>query len=213
MILLCPFTVLVLTIANAQTDTTDKYVFNWQIATGFSHTNFSALHKYDYLLDRPANVNFDYISAVVFIGNPKKFFVSVLPFGYAFSRQRHGTYNGYNISAGGGHMYSRVQVSFPLTTHFDKKGLQGIYLSIGGQYIKSSIYSKASGINPAMHDTTFYNENSSARNFLGNVEIMLEAFRLGKQAKYSRTPFAVSVGYNFQFQKPLVGYIYQKRWR
>jgi hypothetical protein len=191
-----------LTVAQGQTDSTDNYLFNWQIATGVTQTNFSALHKYEYLLDRPANTNFNYLSATIFIGNPKKFFVSILPIGLAFSRQHKGTYNGYTISATGVHRYSRLQLSFPLLTHFDRKGLQGIYLSVGGQYMKTYITSKAQGINPAMHDTTFYYESSSAKNFLANAEIMFELFRLGKQVKYARAPLCLIIGYNVQFKKP-----------
>ena len=182
-------------------DSTEKYIFGWQLATGAMQSDFSALHKYSYLLNKPSNINFNYPSPVIFIGNPKKNFVSI-PFGYAFSGQHTGTYNGYNISSSGGQSYLGINISFPLATHFEMKTLNGIYFSAGGKYLSADVTSKATGINPAMHDTTFYFEASHAKTFIANVEIMFELFNLEKKLKTARMPIVLAIGYNLQFQKP-----------
>lgn len=186
---------------HCQTDSTTKYIFGWQISTGGLQQNFTALYKYPYLLDRPQNFSFQYLNPSIFIGNPKKFFVSLF-LGTSIGKEKKGTFNNYNIRAGGASSYMGTEIKFPLKADFNKKGLQGIYFSIGGQYMFTSIYSEAHGINPLMRDTTFYYEASKAKNILAKTEIMFEFFGLSKRENKARFPFTFKIGYNFQFSKP-----------
>ncbi|HVA98502.1 MAG TPA: hypothetical protein VNG53_06375 [Bacteroidia bacterium] len=184
----------------SQTDSS-KYIFGWQVATGVMHQNFSALNKYEYLLNRPQNFSFQYPSPSLFIGNPEKFFISI-SLSTAFGSENSGTYNNYNIKTGGSHSFVGGNFNFPLKTYFSKKSLQGIYVSLGVRYVSTSVYSKAQGINSLMRDTTFYYENSKAKNAVANAEIIFEFFSLGKKHARMRYPLMVKFGYNLQIQKP-----------
>jgi hypothetical protein len=185
----------------SQADTASRFFFGWQIATGMMQNDFSTLHKYEHLPGTPSQINFNYLSPVIFIGDPQKIFISV-PFGVSFTGQRKGNYNGYTISANSGGSYAGLDISFPLTSRFDKKFLQAIYLSLGGQYTNTTIYSKATRSNTTMKDTSFSFENSRAKNVVANAELMFEFFRLGKKPASVRIPLILTVGYNFQLQKP-----------
>jgi hypothetical protein len=184
----------------SQTDTT-KYIFGWQVSTGIMQQNFSALNKYEYLLNRPQNFSFQYPSPSLFIGNPEKIFIS-LSLSTAFGSENSGTYNNYNIKSGGSSSFMGGNINCPLKTDFSKKSLQGIYVSLGVRYVSTSIYSKAQGINSLKRDTTFYYENSKAKNVVANAEIMFELFSLGKRPTRLRYPLMIKIGYNLQIQKP-----------
>lgn len=188
--------------AHCQVDTTERFLFGWQLHWGIAQQDLSSLHKYGYMLGRPQKISFSPIfpSASLCIGNPNKLFVS-LDMSFRMGMPKRGAYNNHSIevSTSGGSFGANT--TFPLRSYSNKK-LKGLYIFVGAGHIRTSISSKARGPSPSLRDTTFHYEASLAESTALRGGVLLEFSGKGRPNNWDMPRFMVRAGYNLQLGQP-----------
>lgn len=194
-------TILFLNVATAQTDTSETQ-WRWGISLQFGgySTDFTQLHKYQYLLNEPSNFS-QHVGSSIFAGNRRKLFIGI-PISYSVSGVEQGSYYGYTVYASGIYGEAGVSTYYPIYKNYSGKGLRAIYPTVGGRYSLVLVRSKAQGTGVVNSDTTFYYEKSRASTYLLNTGIMFELGNFTKKTIVHDVSIVVGAGYNFQLMTP-----------
>lgn len=192
-------TLILLSVAQAQSDSAQTWKWGLSLQVGKSKTDFSSLNRYQYLLNEPSNFS-NRFGLTLFGGNRSKFFIGI-PISISFSGVEQGAYNGYTIYASGIYGEAGLSVFYPLYKNYSAKFLRGIYPTIGGRYSTVLLRSKAEGPGMINSDTSFFYENSWAHAYLLNTGVMIELGNFTKQHKIDLS-VVIGGGYNFQLTNP-----------
>ncbi|MBI3510031.1 MAG: hypothetical protein HY064_05165 [Bacteroidetes bacterium] len=185
-----------------------KSFFAGYVRAGMQQMNFYDLRQYGYLLNQPPD--FSIKEEVGFLaGRRDKLLFSAYMgisdiFVFSLNKQKKGNYDNYTVRSGGDYGYWGASLYYNVQGKANLKGFRGIYPVAGIQFVKSTIYSKASGKGIVNADTTFYLEYGNVKSTLINVGGMLELPKLlrGPKFKFDCIPATISFGYTFQFHDP-----------
>lgn len=194
-------TVLLLNVAQAQSDTAQTWRWGMSLQFGGYQTDFTPLRKYQYLLNQPSNFS-QHVGSAAFVGNRKKLFLGI-SVSYSFAGVEQGTYNGYSIFSSGIYGEAGLSVYYPMYKNYSGKILRAIYPTVGGRYSMVMVQSKAEGSGVVNSDTTFFYEKSRASSYLLNTGIMFELGNFTKKTIVHDVSIVVGAGYNFQLMTPM----------